>query len=107
MEMSLELHPCDIDEDRVVEEFMRRGCSCTKWDGKPCSQQFTTEYVKSLRLSFKELTRNELDLVLMGQLMATANTSDTIVDKHHKAQEKACSHNGIGGVCCQVSSQLL
>ena len=93
MEMSLELRPCDIDEDRVVEEFMRKGCSCTKWSGKPCSQQFTTEHVKTLRLSFKELTRNELDLVLMGQLMATANTSDTIVDKHHRAQERKRSYN--------------
>ena len=90
MEVSLELRPCDIDEDRVVEEFMRRGCSCTKWGGKACSQQFTTEHVKATRLSMKELTTSQLDLVLMGQLMATTNTCDTTITdkKHHQSHQR-------------------
>ena len=90
MEVSLELRPCDIDEDQVVEEFMRRGCSCTKWGGKACSRQFTTEHVKATRLSMKELTTSQLDLVLMGQLMATTNTCDTTITdkKHHQSHQR-------------------
>ena len=75
VEVSLELRPCDIDENVVVEQFMHRGCGCRKWDGKPCSQRFPIKYVKDIRLSFKDLSSSELDLVVMGQLLASTNTS--------------------------------
>ena len=85
-EVSLELRPCDIDEDRVVEDFMRRGCSCRKWGGKPCSEQFSVDYIRETRLSFKDLTREQLDLILMGQLIATTNTSTITKERRHQPQ---------------------
>lgn len=88
-EVPIELRPCDITEDLVVEEFMSRGCSCTKWNGKACSQKFTVDYVKKTRLSFRTLTTNELDLVIMGQLIATSNTEAfTNAENRNAAHER-------------------
>ena len=52
----------DIDscDDRKMAEFV--GCLCSKWNGHPCCGQFSTEYVKSVKLSFADLTTTELDL---------------------------------------------
>jgi hypothetical protein len=47
----LEFRPCDIEESRFVSEFMRRGCSCHKWEGKACSLQFymlAAHFIKTL-----------------------------------------------------------
>ena len=82
-DVSLELRLRDISEDQKVEQFMSTGC-CTKWKGKSCSLQFTKDYVKDVRLSCIELTTTELDLVIMGQLLACTNTSQRIItDVHH------------------------
>ena len=50
-EVRVEFRPCDVEEDLVVEEFMRRGCGCKKREGGSCSATFTVDYVKSMRLS--------------------------------------------------------
>ena len=81
----IELRPCDIEEDKVVEDFMSKGCGCKKWNGKACSEQFSIDYVKQLRVNIRELTTSELDLVIMGQLMANSNTSAT-------SQQRGKSH---------------
>lgn len=52
--------PMDDMDDKLVSEFMRSGCGCTKDKGKPCSQLFSPEYVKSVRASCAELTRGIL-----------------------------------------------
>ena len=83
---TLELRLRDISEDQKVEQFMSVGCSCTKWNSKSCSLQFTNEYVKDIRLSCMELTISELDLIIMGQVVACTNTSTSPVKipHHHK-----------------------
>ena len=46
-------------------------------------------YVKVTRLNFSELTTEQLDLVIMGQLIANSSTSDTVVtESRHKATER-------------------
>ena len=92
-EVSLDLQLRDINEDRTVEEFMTVGCSCRKWSGKSCSLQFTQEHVKDTRLSCMELTRSELDLFIMGQLIACTNTSSIVTtDSRHQAQHRKRDH---------------
>ena len=39
----------DTDEDRLVTQFMASGCSCSKVQGRPCSQQFSQEHVASVQ----------------------------------------------------------
>ena len=81
--------PMDDMEDKLVSEFIRSGCGCTKDKGKPCSQLFSPEYVKSVRASCAELTREELDMVIVGQLVACMNTSATVsTAAWHKESER-------------------
>jgi hypothetical protein len=83
----------DDMEDKLVSEFMRSGCGCTKDKGKPCSQLFSPEYVKSVRASCVELTRGELDMVILGQLVACMNTSATVsTAARHKESEREKSY---------------
>ncbi len=44
-------------------------------EGKACSTQFSVSYVKEIRLSFKCMTKEQLDLILMGQLIAHTDTN--------------------------------
>ena len=46
------------------------GCKCKLADGNPCCQLFSASMYKSLRDECHALTRDELDLVVMGQLRA-------------------------------------
>ena len=88
-DIGLELRPCDVEEEQKVDEFMSLGCGCKLSNGSPCSNQFTTAYVKDIRLTLSELTTTELDLVLMGQLMANSNTSDVVVtESRHSATSR-------------------
>ena len=85
---------------------MSKGCGCKKWNGKACSEQFSIDYVKQLRVNIRELTTSELDLVIMGQLMANSNTSDTTsIDQRHKSTERKkpyTCHLHQSKVICQV-----
>ena len=58
-------------------------CGCKRGLGsQPCSSQFSTEHLLSVRVSCSELTRSELDMVVMGQLMAGVN-DDITTTQHH------------------------
>ena len=67
----------EVEEIRVIANFVLRGCGCNKKAGQACSSLFSADYFTSRRLCFKELTRAELDLVIFGQLFAFKNTSTT------------------------------
>ena len=67
----------DVNDDRCIEEYLGRECGCLKNDGKACSTQFDAAYVRDVRLSFKALSSSELDMFIMGQLIAFSNTSIT------------------------------
>jgi hypothetical protein len=89
VEVPIDFMPSDYDEDWVVEDFKQQGCGCKLWKGKPCSGQFCTLYVKLSRLNFTELTTHELDLVIMGQLLANNNNSLTVVtESRHQLMER-------------------
>ena len=47
--------------------FMATGCGCAK----QCSKQFSQEYMTSVRGACEELTHGELDMAILGQLMAS------------------------------------
>ena len=63
-----------------MSDFMLTGCGCKKvGGGKQCYTQFSREYIVSIRQSCADLTRSELDLAIMGQLLAHTNTSPGVV----------------------------
>ena len=75
----------DIDERATVTTLMESTCGCKKGiRSKPCSSQFSTDHVMSVRASCSELTRSELDMVVMGQMTAGMNddTTTNSVSRH-------------------------
>ena len=84
--------PTDTEEV-TVSTFMTTGCGCRKVKGAPCFQQFSLSYIEEFRASCVELTPAELDMVIMGQLMAGMNTSDTVstIARHKDDDHEKCS----------------
>ena len=58
--------PADTEE---LDPFLAEGCGCNR-AGQPCSSLFTKEHYEEIRLSCQDLSGNELDMVLLGQMMA-------------------------------------
>ena len=80
-----------LDDEKTVGRFLESSCHCRLHLGGPCSNQFTSSYVLSARTACFELSRNELDMVLLGQLMACTNQSEGVMDvagKHNAAERK-------------------
>ena len=66
----------DLDEKRLVDDFTSVGCGCKKGPNRSsCSLQFDRDYIASVRDSCLELSHNELDMLLMGQIIACTDDS--------------------------------
>ena len=98
-----------IKEDEKVHQFLINSCNCNLASGS-CSKLFTVEYVTSVRAQCSELSRAELDLVLLGQLSAFMNTSEQTVHsmthRHsHSTRERSYLQFWHGGnrVCKKCS----
>ena len=64
----------DIDEQDTVCRFVTATCGCNKGSqSRACSLKFTADYILSVRASCAELARHELDMAIMGQLLACKN----------------------------------
>ena len=59
----------DLEEIKI-SRFVAAGCKCKLANGNPCSQLFSASMYRSLRDECHALTRDQLDLVVMGQLRA-------------------------------------
>ena len=73
--------------------FLSRGCGCRLIPGG-CCHQFTQEHYEQVRSWCASLSRPELDMLLMGQIMSLTNTSELSVHStsyRHKEQERARS----------------
>ena len=80
--------------DQDLDQFLAKSCGCKRANGKPCSTLFSKEHYQDIRWHCVELTRDELDLVLMGQIMATLS-NDTLTQgakfRHSAPQRKISS----------------
>ena len=63
------------EETAMIERFLSNGCGCDLASGSNCSTLFTAESLESYRRDCSELTRAELDMTLLGQLVAFTNCS--------------------------------
>ena len=82
------------DSDSELEQFLEKGCGCKRASGRPCYTLFSREHYQEIRWQCAELTRVELDMVLMGQIMATlSNDPETSSAKfrHTPTQRKLSS----------------
>ena len=55
----------DLEEIKIYC-FVAAGCKCKLANGNPCSQLFSASMYRSLRDECHALTRDELDLVVIG-----------------------------------------
>ena len=100
-DVDIEERQVDIDEKACVTAMMDATCGCKKGAGsQPCSSLFIPDHVLSVRASCSELTRSELDMVVMGQLMAgmdndtTTNTLSRNVAKDRQRASYSFYHQG-------------
>ena len=91
-EVEFELMPGEMKEDLFVGQFMERGCGCVRKGGRACCEQFDVEHVKDVGLSFRALSSSEMDMALMGQLMAFSNTNSFTSSFHKTPHERSRSH---------------
>ena len=77
----LELRNLDVDELQATEQFQAGGCSCDLGlGGTPCCQQFSVSHYRDMRTWCAELTKDQRDCMVKGQLLAM--TSATSLTKH-------------------------
>lgn len=102
--MNLECQLQDISDDKAISDFWENGCGCFKWNGKNCIQQFSVSHIKEVRMHCQELSHGELDLLILGQLLAFMNNSDTVsVESRHSATARVrpyCSYHHQGKLVC-------
>ena len=73
--MAVEHDETDDEEQRRIARFLAGGCSCKLLDGRPCSSQFSTSMFQRARDECRQLTREQLDMVVMGQLHAVCQSN--------------------------------
>ena len=66
----------DLQEDKRVTEFCTNGCGCTLVHKGPCSSQFSIDHYKTMRADCAELTWDELNMVIMGQVSVSSVVAD-------------------------------
>lgn len=84
-EVAAVMRELDDKETDLVEQFASRCCSTSCDFGPkktPCSMLFPVEHYKSLRAAFSEMSHDELDLFVMGQIMAHCYQSTTLQGHH-------------------------
>ena len=73
----VELRRMDKEELEGTSSYTEQGCTCTLGpDGSPYCHQFSKEQYRDIRSQCAELSHAELDMVIMGQIMATTSSSD-------------------------------
>ena len=77
---SPDIHKC--------QEFVKNTCDCHLAHGRPCSDLFSLEHYIQLRAQSSFLTRDELDLTLIGSIMSTMIKDDYVRDGRHKNPKK-------------------
>lgn len=72
-----EFRALDTAEERDTQTFSEEGCSCVYGPGgRPCCQHFSRQQYLDFRAQCAELSHAEMDMVLMGQVMALSESRD-------------------------------
>ena len=92
----------DEKENALCKKFTENTCGCKKINGRPCSTQFSAEYIIEMRAQASLLTHDELDMVILGSLMTTLNRSENIVDGRHKPKKRERDYSDYTHNCLSV-----
>ena len=84
---------------RDTKKYFDQGCHCTGGDTKGgCVKQFALDEYEDIVLNLRELTKEQLDLVVLGQLQAIAPSS---FSNKLKKSPSLCMYRGLR-VCWQT-----
>ena len=84
----------DIDqlEERTCDEFFKNGCGFTN----KCSSYFDEGYIRSIRNKMAELSRDDLDLLIMGQLLTSLQYGPVTSALKHLPVERQYTQSCLG-----------
>ena len=98
------LSPLSLAQCKITSAFLEKGCGCKRNQGKPCYTLFSRDHYESVQMQCSELTRNELDLVLLGQALLSSDP-DTAASNQRKRSNMAFYHGGAR--ICRITFQKL
>ena len=97
------------DTDPKLTAFLEEGCGCKRNGGKPCYTSFSREQYETSRMQCAELSRTELDLVILGQIAAllkdTSNTTAHRPSSQRQRTTMAFHHHGVS-ICRETFLKL-
>ena len=79
--MMVEHDETNDEEQGRIARFLTGGCSFKLLDGTPCSTQFTALMLQDACDECRQLTREQLDMVVLGQLLMLCQ-SDPMTQKN-------------------------
>ena len=92
--MCVETRLTDDQEERCIREFVDKGCGCDYGPNKSqCSLIFPADHYRGLRATFAELSHDELDLLVTGQIMAHTFQSAALVGHHSSNTERKTAYS--------------
>ena len=92
-DVSVTMRSIDTDEEELVKMFADHGCTCAFGPHKsPCCKQFSEDHYLAVRGALSEMTKDELDLMVMGQIMAHCSPSPSAPSPSTSPAEKIEVH---------------
>ena len=88
LDETVSIDQCAVDEakEQLIEQFAQDGCKCDLGPIRsPCCTTIIVAHYRSVRCQMLELTHDELELVVMGQVMAGCFSGETSLGLLHKA----------------------
>ena len=90
VEVPTEQRAIDLAEVSTVKEFCSRGCGCEM----ACTSKFSLQHIELTRANAAQLSRGELDMAIMGQVMAFTSCSQaTLNSTRHRHKPKQRQKN--------------
>ena len=71
--VQLDFRAIDLEEESKIEQFLSTTCDCLK----ACIKQFTRKHVKLTRENAALLSRSDLDMALLGQIMSSTHCTSS------------------------------
>ena len=98
----IDVSDCAEMEEHSITWFAKVGCKCKHFNGELCCTTFSVDHYQRVRDECRQLSKSELDLVVMGQLLALTQ-DDMIQAKKHSPKQRqrsfTCFKHGGHDVC--------
>ena len=89
-DVQLDVREIDVKEEDRLKQFLINGCECSM----KCTSKFTQQHFQLMRSNAMELNRTELDMTVMGQVMAFTHCSKATINfTKHRHQIKRREKN--------------